>query len=329
MYSPYLIPTEYLFLVSGGIDTSIMIRLPVFLILLTGIVFFSIATVSAEKAAVIISDTTADAGIGLNTDSTLILAGDLPDGIVNSTEEGTAVSVTAYSQKAVQSLLAARNALMTATGEAFLYLLTGTSTDKQQCIDEMNFVKDYTAAFVEEYDLSAGETGKGEDRFHELLTTSDAMISAADTMFASYEAGTTEKKEIADFREQEESVSDTIDALCHDAKIPGLYQGNPDEYNQWLIGILLDAAGKTYAYPVTGDIKEKKEALALFTAFDSRLKEAEKQFPDASFEDLKAGKRNLLIAAKAIYASYEADSYVYQEELSDLKTVLEGITDSP
>lgn len=305
-----------------------MMRIPIFLVLLTCIVFFPMATVSAEKAAVIISDTTADTKIGLNTDSTLILAGDIPDGVIYSTEEKTAVPIPGYSQKAVQSLLAARNALMTATGEAFLYLYTGNGTDKQQFIDEMDLVTNYTADFFKESDLSADGAVRGEDHYHELIAAVDVMEKSAGTMFASYEAGTSVPEEIADFRKQGDVVSDTFDALCNDAKIPGLEQGSPDEYNQWLIGILLDAAKKTYAYLVTGDIREKKEALALFTAFDSQLQEAEKQYPDASFEDLTAGKRNLLIAANAISASYEADSYVFQEELKALKTVLEEITTS-
>jgi hypothetical protein len=290
-------------------------------------VLFTAAVTAAEEAMVIVAEDSSDETGTVTTDSTVIIAGDVADETTNATQESETV-VLVLTPESKQATIAIDHSLMMAAEEAFDYLLTGNAEEKQAFFDEVAAIEDDVATFEENYDLTAENATEVKVLFNEVIAAADAMETTGSTMFASYEAGQTIPEEIAAFEEQVDIVSEKFSKIRDVARGSTTGSRTVESFQLKLIGKLLDAAEETYAYPVIGNVTEKEDALASFTGFDSILAEAQEQYPDVSFEDLKTVKANLLTAAEAIFAAYEADGTVSPDVIAAFEKQLEAFTDT-
>lgn len=290
-------------------------------------VFFTAAVSAAEEAMVIVAEEPSEETNILTTDSTVIIAGDAAEQATNATEE-SAIVVIALSPEAKLALISMDHSLMMAAEEAFDYLLTGNVDEKQAFFDEVAGIEDEVTAFEANYDLTTEEAAEVKALYDTVIAAADAMETTGSAMFTSYEAGQTVPEEIAAFEEQVDIISETISEIRDVTRVSTTQPCSVELYHQKLIGKLLDAAQETYAYPVIGNVTEKEDALAFFTWFDTTLAEAQEEHPDASFEDLIIVKANLLTAAEAIFAAYEADGIVNPDALAAFENELESFTDT-
>jgi len=290
-------------------------------------VLFTAAVTAAEEALVIVAEEPSDETGSVTTESTVIIAGDEVNETTNATEESVTV-VLVLSPESKQATIAIDHSLMMAAEEAFDYLLTGNAEEKQAFFDEIAAIEDDVATFEENYDLTAENAAEVKVLFDEVIAAADAMETTGSAMFASYEAGQTVPEDIAAFEEQVDIVSEKLSEIRDVARGSPTGSRTVESFQLKLNGKLLDAAEETYAYPVIGNVTEKEDALASFTGFDSILADAQEQYPDVSFEDLKTVKANLLTAAEAIFAAYEADGTVSPEVISAFENELETFTDT-
>lgn len=216
--------------------------------------------------------------------------------------------------------------LLMATEEAFAYLLTGDTAEKEVFYKEIALSEEAMTAFE---DAASGAT---EDEqvivagFDEVKTSYANMTAAADTMFASFEA---EGKPVIDdviaFEASVDGVFDATDKVWAEYNVGG--PSNVNSSFRSLYGRLLGAVQESYAYPVLGDVMEKEDALADFAEFDTVIAEHEQKYPDASYDDIKAVKAEIQAAAEAMFASFEENGTADVADVAALETLVEEMNE--
>ncbi len=271
---------------------------------------FTAAVTADEEAAVIVVEE--DAGV---------------------TEEATGndevIAVVLLSDEGEASLSALEHAILLATEEAFDYLLTGNTDEKQVFFDEIDSVPALVAAFEEKADLTRPEAAEARVLFDTVIEGTAGMKAAAETMFASYDEAnkTAVLEDVIAFEEQVDNTTSDIGFLWDIQSASRTEPITLDSYRLWLMSLLLEASEETYAYPVLGDVAEKDDAIALFNTFDIVVEQAKEVYPDASFDEFVTIKENLQAAAETLFATYEAEGTVNPDEFIAYETALEAFTD--
>lgn len=212
--------------------------------------------------------------------------------------------------------------LLMATEEAFGYLLTGDVAEKEAFFKEIALSE---GAITEFEDAASGAT---EDEqvivagFEDVMFSYANMTAAAETMFASFEAeGKPVMDDVIAFEASVDGVFDATDKVWKEYNVDG--PATVDSSFRSLYGRLLGAVQESYAYPVLGDVIEKEDALADFANFDTVIAEHEQKYPDASYDDIKAEKAEILAAAEAVFASFEENGTADAADVAALETLVE------
>ena len=213
--------------------------------------------------------------------------------------------------------------LLMATEEAFEYLLMNDPAEKQAFYDELNTSEEAFAAF----EAAAAQGGEDKTTFAEGYELVQAeygnLTAAADKMFASFEGtGKPVLEDVIAFEASVDAVFDASDSVWVHVR-PENGPATLDANIRSLYGRVFSAIEESYAYPVIGDITEKEDALVDFAEFDERVVIAEENFPETSFEELKAMKSGIMQAAETMFASYEKDGMVNADDAKALETLVE------
>jgi hypothetical protein len=214
-----------------------------------------------------------------------------------------------------------------ASEEAFEYILTNDKTLKDEFYADMNASEEAIAA-CERVDVP-------EDEYHDVFQKGiddikgyvPTMKDAAEKMFASFEeTGTPVLEDVKAFEEAGDDLIYAADRIWNEST-PDFIPPTAYSRERSLYDYLMRAIEESYAYPATMNSTEKEHALANFAAFDSRIERYESAHPDDSYEGLKLLKQDLMDAALRMYASYETDGAVNQEDLMELEILIEKIND--
>jgi len=213
--------------------------------------------------------------------------------------------------------------LLMATEEAFGYLLTGDIAEKETFFKEIALSEEAMTAFEE------AASGATEDEqvlvagYEDVMTSYANLTVAANTMFTSFEAeGKPVKDDVIAFEASVDSVFDAADKVWDEYNVGGT-PATVDASFRSLYGRLLAAVQESYAYPILGDVIEKEDALADFADFDTVVAEYEQKYPDASYDDIKAEKAEIMAAAEAMFASFEENGTADPEAVAALETLVE------
>ncbi len=254
----------------------------------------------------------------------------LADGVetVEEIEEIIVVNTTLLTPDASAAFGSIDRKIMMVAEEAFDYLLRGNETAKEDFLAEYATIADDLAAFEALIDTGDERYADLKVEYDTLVGVVDGMGTAAETMFASYEAeGIVPEEQIAAFDKQVYTATNSMEAIWQLNHATRTGPRTLDATRKMLISTLLEAIVESYAYPITGDVEtEKEEALALFAEFDTDVAEAGELYPDVSFEDLKSVKADLMAAAEAMFAGYEAEGSVTAEEADAFEDAVETFT---
>lgn len=214
--------------------------------------------------------------------------------------------------------------LLMSTEEAFGYLLMNDEKEKQAYMDEIA-TSEETFAVFEDAVSHAGENESALATGYEQTKEAYAnMTVAADAMFTSFEKeGKPVTADVIAFEESVDAVFNATDNAWVEYHSGDSGPASADASVRALYGRLLSAVEESYAYPVLGDKDEKEDALVNFANFDTRVAIYEKNYPDTSFDDLKAVKGEIQKAAETMFATYEKDGTVNAEDAAALETLVE------
>ncbi|MBN1165998.1 MAG: hypothetical protein JXA44_02575 [Methanospirillaceae archaeon] len=285
-------------------------KLKLLFVLLVCMTLFTAVVTGDEEAAVIAIEE--DAGIS-----------------EEATGNDEVITVVLLTDEGEAALSALEHAILLATEEAFDYLLTGNTDEKKVFFDEIDSIPALITAFEEKADLTRPEAAEARVFFDTVIEGTAGMKTAADTMFASYdeENKTAVPEDVFAFEEQVDNTTSHIAFLWDVQSASRTEPITLDSYRLWLMSVLLEASEETYAYPVLGDATEKDDAIAMFLTFDTVVQEAQEVYPDASFDDLITIKENLQAAAETLFATYEIEGTVNQDEFIAFETALEAFND--
>ncbi|PKL60689.1 MAG: hypothetical protein CVV33_01410 [Methanomicrobiales archaeon HGW-Methanomicrobiales-4] len=214
--------------------------------------------------------------------------------------------------------------LLMSTEEAFSYLLMNDTAEKQAFFDGVAVSEEAFTAFED----AAAKAGENESilvtGYEQVKEDYAHMTGAADAMFASFEKeGKPVQEDVIAFEESVDTVFNGTDntwvAYNSGMDIPPTSNASI----RALYGKLLGAVEESYAYPVLGDKTEKENALADFAEFDARVARYAEEYPATSYDDLKAVKDEIQTAAESMFATFEKDGKVNEEEVATLEKLVE------
>jgi hypothetical protein len=216
--------------------------------------------------------------------------------------------------------------LLMAAEDAFGYLLNGNESERQSFYDRIALSEESFAKFEDASETSPENESELAAGYGTVMEQYGKMTDAADAMFTSYE---TEGKPIIGDVIAFEEVVDTVFNATDDAwtarRAESGLPRNADSGERALYVRLFSAVEESYAYPVLGDATEKENALTNFADFDNRLALYTDNFPEKSYDAIKAAKDEILQATETMFATYEKDGAVNATEVQALEDAVENL----
>jgi len=214
--------------------------------------------------------------------------------------------------------------LLMATEEAYAYLLTNDTAEKQAYYDDVAASEKALAAFED----AAANAGENEtvlvDGYGVVVDEFGNMTTAADVMFTSFEAeGKPVQEDVVAFEASVDAVFNATDNVWVEYRAGDEVPQTAESSVRALYGRLLSAVQESYAYPVLGETIEKDDAIDDFADFESQLGLSEEKYPETSFDDLRVMNHEILLAAVTMFDNYEKDGSVKAEDVAALETLVE------